>query len=268
MNALSVLGGNALHSHQRNAVTSNALSFFKDSGNSNSEQDQNSAVTSLMKWKESLQDQLKQVQSSQEDAMTKQAKVKELTAQIQQIEQQIAKTQVTQEQDSLQIKDTDKNRDENSGGVILSASLVNLVSAQKAMSQASVVGKTKSHFEADKTVAAAQIKNGVSTGSTTYLSGTISEADAKIAGLSSALGEKLGKVVKDTRDAAKNVAEASDRSNKAKQDDPTDEKVKSSQPVNDNPAIAAQVSNNDQAAFSKETTETISTKKRSIDLTV
>lgn len=169
---------------------------------------ENSAVSSLRREKELLQEQLQNVRNGKDDPTTKQEKIKELTQEIQQIDQQITQveaqekqqqTEKTEETAKIKAKTQTSN---SSNGVVLSDSLTNLVSAQGTASAIAKVESTQQKLVHEKTTYEGQIKYGIPGGSIKYQLETIAEDSAKIFKLNSNIGQKMGEAKRQLNSAA------------------------------------------------------------------
>lgn len=164
-------------------------------------QQQNSAIASLQKFKESLQHQIKLIQDSKDDPKTKQEKIKEIQAQIQQIDQEIAQLQAEEkrkqtEQMAAKANSSANNNNENSKSFVLSSQLTDLLSSNGAMSGIKTLANIKKNFENQKNTAATEMKNSVGLTSNTTQINTIVDATGRITGLTADLGRKMGEVTR------------------------------------------------------------------------
>lgn len=184
-----------------------SISISSSNGNSvgsaNTTRQHNSVVDSLERRKTELQNDLKEVNASKLDSKTKAAKVKEINEQIAAIEQQIQQAKVQEQQEKMQEamaksaeKEAEKQKEQgqDSGGVVLAASLSQMVYASGQNSNLKTLSQVRTKLKGEINVANSQMKNSATGASNTYQMAAISDASGQIAQVE----QKMATAVKNT----------------------------------------------------------------------
>lgn len=158
--------------------------------NNSMNRQRNSVVDSLQRVKAELQNRLKEINQSKEDSKTKAAEIKEINQQIAQIDQQIQQAKIQEQQEKTQEatarsaeKTAEKQEKENkeSGGVVLSASLSQMVYVSGQISNMKTLGKVRTKLAGEINLANAEIKNSVAGASNAYQMSEISDCTSQLA---------------------------------------------------------------------------------------
>lgn len=175
----------------------------------------NSVLDALQRQKENLQNQIQRVRESKLDSKTKEEKIKELTVQMEQIDQQIMqekqaeKEQATEKtaqksaENSLEKKQEEAEKNGDSPAVLLSSSLNAITSVGSRMKEYSTLDKVRNHLVGEMNVASAEIKNSVGGASLEGQMKTISTDSGQLGGVMFRMGKTSGTIQQQMRHAAK-----------------------------------------------------------------
>ncbi|MEN6567238.1 MAG: hypothetical protein ABFC57_13160 [Veillonellales bacterium] len=168
-----------------------------------------SALDALERQKENLQNQIQKVQASKMDSKEKTEKIKELTVEMEQIDQQIMqekqaeKAAQTGAENSLEKQQESAEQEGDSPAVVLSASLNAFVSVGSQLKEFDTLDKVRSKLTGEINVANSQIKNGVIGGSVENQMATISTDSGQLTSVMFRMGKTAGKVHQVMEHAAK-----------------------------------------------------------------
>lgn len=227
-------------------VSSSASSTPAFTSQSNS----NSAVEALEKVKTQLQDQLKQVNESKDDAKTKAEKIKTINEQIAQIDQQIQQAKLEAQQEKVQeaaaksaaqMAKKQQEADPNGTGVVVAASLSQLVFASNKTTQLHSLNQVQSQLSGQINVSEMEIKQNASTGgSSTYQLSRISNNSSQLAKTNQMIGSNVKSIQQTGKaiDAAVKDANASPNTDK--------DKTQSKKDTDNNLSTADEITNKTQ----------------------
>lgn len=182
----------------------------------------NSLVNELQKQKMELTQQIAQVRASKEEAKSKEEKIKNLNEQIVELDKQIMQAQIDEKQKELEesqqknaerIQQEQQENADRTGqdGVVLSASLNQLLRAKQNHAEYKDMDSVRSRLTGEQRVVQAQIKHSRG-GSTRYQMGVISESQSKLSDIAGQMAKRMKEVHKNIENAqAIGVAEAKSR---------------------------------------------------------
>lgn len=212
-------------------------------------QSNNSAVDHLQAMKVELQKQIKQINASKDDSKTKAEKIKAVNEQIVTIDQQIQQAKMEEQQAKVQEaiaknaeQTAQKQQEENpnAAGVVMSATLSQLVFTSNQNQQISTLSKVRTNLIGESNIAEAEMKqNAALHGGSTFQLTEISTDYSQIAQTEQMIAGKekaIQHVAKATRDAIGKTDKAQPSSD--------DQTVKSDEGMNntnsdDNDKVAA-----------------------------
>lgn len=207
-----------------------------------------SVVNALQKQKDELTKQIAEVRASKQDSKTKAEKIKQLTTQIADIDQQIAQAKVDAQQreikeaqekaaqkaaEKAELKKYEEQLEENGPGVVLSPSLKKILTADKNISDYQTMHAVRTKIKGEMAVAQSEISNSHK-GSVKYQMDVISNKSSALAGLENKMVKKVDEVTKDIKSAVKlGVKEA--EKNRENNDEPkkADKKTSSTDSASD-----------------------------------
>ena len=205
-----------------------------------SQSNSNGAVEALEKVKMQLQDQLKQVNESKDDAKTKAEKIKAINEQLAQIDQQIQQAKLEAQQEKVQeaaaknaAQAAKKQQTEESGdtGVVIAASLSQLVFASSKSTQLQSLNRVQNQLNGQINIAEMEIKQNAATGgSSTYQLNSIAENASQVAKTNQMIGSSIKSVQKATKAVDAAVQDAADATTTVKnktseEDEKTDDNL-------------------------------------------
>lgn len=218
------------------------MSILKVAASSNisTNNQENSAVNALEKQKMQLSQQIEAVKNSKEDSKTKAAKIKDLTAQMTELDKEIMQAKMQAKEQELQeaqeknaeklASSTSNNAqdDEYKEGVIVSASLNKILTANQNFAEYKNLHNLDTKLKGETNVAQMEIKlsAGRAGGSVKYQTDLVAENESKSSGIEMSMGKKLQASQKDIKASARLGIKAAENSRK------NDETVKNDEAEN------------------------------------
>lgn len=196
-----------------------------------------SIVGELQKQKMELTKQIETVKGSNEDAKAKAEKIKTINAQIEELNKQIQEAQMEEqkkEMEKAQQQNAAKaaqqkydNADESEKtGVVLSASLNNLLSAKMDNSDLKDMNRIRVKLRGEMNIGQSEIKQSAQNGGDTrYQMDAVSKKGSQLAKVASDMEKKIGEIDKHIDEAVKVGIDEAERE-RGKQQDNVDEKDK------------------------------------------
>ena len=225
----------------------------------------NSIVEELQKQKMQLTKQIEKVNAGSEDAKTKTEKIKALNDKIAELDKEIQQAKIEEqqrEQEKIQQKNAekaiqekyDKADEKEKDGVVLSASLNDLLVANNAHHEVKEMKRVRMNLEGEMNVAQGQITHGLRGGSIKYQADVVSEKGDALSQLDGKIGKKMGEVKKNIDKSLKiGIAEAEKAQvNKLDKADETDGKKVDSQEETSVEQVAPMTVENNEVVKSEE----------------
>lgn len=190
------------------------ISKVAPSSNMVSSSNSSSVLGGLEKQKMELSKQIEKVQEGTGDSKNKAETIKGINDQIVELDKQIQQAKIDEQQ-----KEMEKNRQKNAEkavqekydkaddsekeGVVLSASLNNLLVANHSNNQVKEMGIVKTKLQGEINIAQGQIKHASSGGSTQYQMDVVSKKGNTLSELEGKIGKKMAQVNKDIDQSVK-----------------------------------------------------------------
>ncbi|MDF2572581.1 MAG: hypothetical protein K0R55_4185 [Sporomusa sp.] len=168
-----------------------------------------SIVNSLQKQKMDLSKQLEEVKASDKDSKSKAEMINQITAQIAELDQQIVQARIEERQKEMEaaqekraereaLKKYENEEDQQTkAGVVLSASLGKLLSANNGCSEYVKMHEVYGRLKGEMNTAQSEIKNSHNGGSIKYQMSVVEKKSTRISALAANIAEKVDEIQKD-----------------------------------------------------------------------
>lgn len=173
----------------------------------------NSIVNALEKQKAEIVNQIEKVKGSKEDSKTKAEKIKQLNEQLAEIDKQIMQAKIDEKQKKLeeaQAKNAEKaelekysKENEESNGVIISASLNKVLLANKNFSEYKNLHSVRLKLKTEMNTAQSEIEHPHNGGSIKYQLGVVAKVGPKISNIEARMAEKGQEIHKNIEKSVK-----------------------------------------------------------------